>query len=1323
MSARQGIKGVIFGLVMSFAALGVRAATYYVAPNGNDGAAGTEGAPLASLSVALAKEDVTEVRIAAGDYDAMTTTASGSDEWLAIVAKPVAIYGAGAESTVLHCRADVSGHWSCGIHLNHAEAELHGVTVTGVVRTDTADNAYGIKITKGKAFDCVLTGNGNTSMQRNGVLLGLASADAFAYDCRIVDNNLGKDLGRSAVYVANGRIERCTITGNVNGYSGMPAGLYLNNGTAVGCTIADNASDNAVNVGDSARTAGGVIMSGSSRLLNCVVSNNVNGLRYMSVSQVTAGGVYASGTCVISNCTIVANQNHSSIGINVADLALASGTCQAIDCTIGDGFAAGHELYVAGTCLAKNCTVRNTKGLPLVEQADSGQVEGLTLDDGAEIEATRPLKVYVSKSGSGEFPYDEPAKAKSSIQDAVDAVRSGGEVIVAPDSYSYGNADLIALKGLVARHVIVAKAVTIRGADDPADCTLSFENTGCNGAGFWLAHPAAKLQGFTIKGKTVSNASREYSAAAIQLTQGLVTNCVVTESKSTANHSVPPVVIAGGDMVGSQIVDNRNTAGWGRASMGLVLRKGSFRHGLIARNSTDMAKGDQFVGMGVEMNGGTLSDSIIEGNSGGAVNRDIVAAGVNISGGTLERCIIQQNSNSTGSKAWQGGGVYASGTAKIYNCVIAGNSVATSSASSAGGLCVNGASVEVRHVTVFGNTAATGTAGIYASSGPTVKASLSTDAVKAAAGELDVYTSGIVFRDPSVALPLDWTTVDAYAVTAASAGYNAVRQNYVYVETDLLGVVRPVVGEDPADNPDAGAMEKVASQGLAALVTPPGATIGKGDTVTLTVLFEDESVAMGACDWKVVCGDVTNEVTETSSVFAFHPAASGTYTVLVTAKDASGTAAPEKSVTVVVKPLVCYVAKDGGSVPPYDTETGAATSLADAIEAVFCAEGRPGTVYVGPGDYSGLRTMTALSGDAYVGILQEPVRIIATEGPAATRITFNVPGRGACFYVANDEAWLEGLTITGSSDATSQDDWKSAAAALKLVAGTVTNCVMTGCHASGTHTLPAVNMIGGTLADCRVTDNVSLPGVGYGTVWGRGACGIYLQKGTVANCTIAGNRTADVNADLLEAAGVLQSGGTMTGCDIFANRHGNGDGGPGTSKAGGVKITGGTMEYCHIHANTNVNKKAYSDAAGVNVQGAATVRHCLIDGNFGTNRLATAASGLIVNSANAVIDHVTVAGNTLGGAGDAGVGGANVRAGTLKNSIVWGNDGVNLSGPAIYSCAPELTTETGNLTVDPKFRRKGFAIGMHSPCAYAGEAGTYMGYAKPVPDGLMLMVR
>ena len=46
------------------------AKTYYVAAGGNDGGAGTEGAPLASLSVALAKSDVDAIVIdtSAGDY-------------------------------------------------------------------------------------------------------------------------------------------------------------------------------------------------------------------------------------------------------------------------------------------------------------------------------------------------------------------------------------------------------------------------------------------------------------------------------------------------------------------------------------------------------------------------------------------------------------------------------------------------------------------------------------------------------------------------------------------------------------------------------------------------------------------------------------------------------------------------------------------------------------------------------------------------------------------------------------------------------------------------------------------------------------------------------------------------------------------------------------------------------------------------------------------------------------------------------------------------------------------------------------------------------
>ena len=115
---------------------------------------------------------------------------------------------------------------------------------------------------------------------------------------------------------------------------------------------------------------------------------------------------------------------------------------------------------------------------------------------------------------------------------------------------------------------------------------------------------------------------------------------------------------------------------------------------------------------------------------------------------------------------------------------------------------------------------------------------------------------------------------------------------------------------------------------------------------------------------------------------------------------------------------------------------------------------------------------------------------------------------------------------------------------------------------------------------------------------------------------------------------------------------------------------------------------------------------------------------LAAGAASATTYYVATTGDD-GGAGDEGVGGANVRAGALKNSIVWGNDGVNLSGTVTYACAPEATGET-NVSADPRLSRvksRRYRIGFSSPCAKAGEDGTYIGYAEPFPDGLMLLIR
>ena len=142
----NAVKSIVAGLFcLSSGASCLWASTYYVALNGNDENDGSSGAPFASVSVALAKVDVTEIRIAEGEYSAMTpmvssvTTANADTiDWIGSVEKAVAIVGAGPEKTILHCKKG-SNKYCGGFILNDASASVTGVTVKNAGYSDSSN--------------------------------------------------------------------------------------------------------------------------------------------------------------------------------------------------------------------------------------------------------------------------------------------------------------------------------------------------------------------------------------------------------------------------------------------------------------------------------------------------------------------------------------------------------------------------------------------------------------------------------------------------------------------------------------------------------------------------------------------------------------------------------------------------------------------------------------------------------------------------------------------------------------------------------------------------------------------------------------------------------------------------------------------------------------------------------------------------------------------------------------------------------------------------------------------------------------------------------
>ena len=134
---------------------------------------------------------------------------------------------------------------------------------------------------------------------------------------------------------------------------------------------------------------------------------------------------------------------------------------------------------------------------------------------------------------------------------------------------------------------------------------------------------------------------------------GVVSNCVVRNCSTRGNNSHAAGVFLGNSdaILTHTIVQNCST----------------YETGINAENWQWSKVG------GVQMNAGRIENCVIRNcsnsdNASAAVNAKYVG-GILASGGTIVNCAI------IGNSGFHTGGMFANGTARIYNCVFAGNSV------------------------------------------------------------------------------------------------------------------------------------------------------------------------------------------------------------------------------------------------------------------------------------------------------------------------------------------------------------------------------------------------------------------------------------------------------------------------------------------------------------------------------------------------------------------------------------------------------------------------------------------------------------------------
>ena len=227
----------------------------------------------------------------------------------------------------------------------------------------------------------------------------------------------------------------------------------------------------------------------------------------------------------------------------------------------------------------------------------------------------------------------------------------------------------------------------------------------------------------------------------------------------------------------------------------------------------------------------------------------------------------------------------------------------------------------------------------------------------------------------------------------------------------------------------------------------------------------------------------------------------------------------------------------------------------------------------------------------------------------------------------------------------------------------------------------------GTQDDVVLVDGADAKLVGFAVSDAKGKRAVHIVNGGVVSNCVVRNSTftpSDERVAVLVESGTLVRS-TVTNTVISGSAFSN-------IKGSAVRLVSGLVDSCFIAHNRGVNTygsgvKNYFLGGAVYMQGG-TLRNSLVADNYSQFN----AMGVYMKS-SATIDGCTIAGNYNLDSTDAdSVGLSMTVAGTVVNTIVWGNENKNgvanvkkTSGTMTYSCTTPAVAGTGNTSDDPNF--------------------------------------